>query len=132
MSKPQMIIPMLVCRDVGEQIEFCKRVFAATELSRRAIEDGSVIHATLKINESLIMLHDESSHLESCAPQLDGSSSVVIYLYGDEVDSVVELAITAGAKVLQAAADQCWGDRVARIMDPSGHVWNVATRINEE
>lgn len=130
--KPKMIIPMLVCSNAAEEIEFCQRAFGAVELSRRTAKDGSVIHATLKINESLIMIHNESPHLASRAPQPDGSSSVVTYLYGDEVDEVIERAVTEGAQILLPAEDQYWGDRVGRIVDPSGHVWNIAARIQEE
>ena len=129
--KPEMIIPMLVCRDAAAEIDFCQRAFGAVELSRREAEDGSVVHATLQIEGSLVMVHDESPHLESRAPQPDGSSPVVLYLYGEEVDAVIETAEVAGARVLLPAADQFWGDRVGRILDPSGHVWNIATRIHE-
>ena len=122
---------MLVCRDAAAEIDFCARAFGAVTLSRREGDNGRVVHATLKINEALIMVHDESPHLASRAPQPDGSSSVVIYLYGDEVDSVIEKAIAAGARVLLPAADQFWGDRVGRIVDPEGHVWNVAARITD-
>ena len=120
---------MLVCRDAAAEIDFCQRAFGAVTLSRREEENGQVVHATLKINEALIMVHAESPHLASRAPQQDGSSSVVIYLYGDEVDSVIEKAIVAGARVILPATDQFWGDRVGRIVDPEGHVWNVAARI---
>lgn len=123
---------MLVCSNAAKEIEFCQRVFGAEELSRRTSKDGSVIHATLKINESLIMIHDESPHLASRAPQADGSSSVVNYLYGDEVDSIIERAVAEGAQILLSAENQSWGDRVGRIVDPSGHVWNIAARIQEE
>lgn len=67
--------------------------FGAVELSRRTGKDSSVIHATLEINESLIMIHNESPHLASRAPKPDGSSSVVIYFYGEEVDTVMERAV---------------------------------------
>ena len=127
-----MIIPMLVCRDAAAEINFCKYAFGATELSRREAGNGSVLHATLKIHQSLIMVHDESPHLASRAPGKDGSSPVVIYLYGDEVDSIIAKAVAAGARVLLPAADQSWGDRVGRIVDPEGHVWNIAARIKDE
>ena len=123
---------MLVCREAAAEIDFCQRAFGAVVLSRREAEAGRVVHATLKINEALIMVHDESPQLENRAPQLDGSSPVVIYLYGEEVDAVIERAIAAGARVLRPAADQFWGDRVGRIVDPEGHVWNVAARIYDE
>jgi PhnB protein len=130
--KPKLIIPMLVCRDAAAEVDFCQRAFGAVELSRRVGEDGSVLHATLKISEALIMIHGLSPHLASCAPQPDGSSPVVIYLYGEEVDTVIDKAIAAGARILLPAANQFWGDRVGRIADPEGHVWNVAARIEEE
>lgn len=120
---------MLVCRDAAAEIQFCRRAFGAVEVSRRAADDGSVIHATLEIGGMLVMVHDQAPSLASQAPPVDGSSPVVIYLYGEEVDAVIERAKTAGARVLLPAADQFWGDRVGRILDPAGHVWNIATRI---
>lgn len=130
--KPKMIIPMLVCEDARKEIDFCKSAFDAAELSCREGKDGSVVHATLSINDSLIMVHDESPHLGSRAPQQDGSSSVVTYLYGEDVDVTIERSVAAGARVLIPAEDTFWGDRVGRIIDPSGHVWNIASRINDE
>lgn len=127
--KPKMLVPMLVCRDAAEEIAFCKAAFGAVELSRRTASDGSVVHATLMIHQSLFMVHDVSPHLASQPPALDGSSCVVTYLYGEEVDSVIEKAVLAGAKVLMPAADQFWGDRVGRVIDPAGHVWNIASRL---
>jgi PhnB protein len=125
------VIPMLVCHDPTAEIDFCKTAFDADELSRRSGPDGSVVHATLKIVDAIIMIHDESPHLASRAPQSDGSSSVVIYLYVGDADATIERAVAGGARVLLSAANQFWGDRVGRIIDPAGHVWNVATRIEE-
>jgi PhnB protein len=90
--------------------------------------DGTVVHATLAIGKDMVMVHDESPHLASRAPGLDGSSPVVIYIYMENVDAVMERAVAAGAKVLIAAADRFWGARVGRIIDPAGHVWNVTTK----
>jgi PhnB protein len=123
------LIPMLVCADAAAEIEFCKAAFGAAELSRRADADGSVTHATLGIGELLIMVHGETRHLASQAPLKDGSSPVVIYLYLEDVDSVIARAVAAGARVLTPIADQFWGDRMGRIVDPAGHVWNVASRV---
>lgn len=127
--KPKMIIPMLVCRNAAAEIEFCVAAFGAVELSRRTAEDGSVVHATLMIHQSLMMVHNESPHLASEAPQPDGSSSVVTYLYDEDVDVIINRALAVGAKILLPAEDQFWGDRVGRIIDPEGHVWNIAARI---
>lgn len=126
--KPKMIIPMLVCRDAASEIDFCVGAFGATELSRREAEDGSLVHATLMIHQSLIMVHNESPHLASRAPNADGSSPVVTYLYDENVDEIINRAVALGARILLPAEDQFWGDRVGRIIDPAGHVWNIATR----
>ncbi len=120
---------MLVCRDAEAELNFCIHAFGATELSRRNAHDGSVIHATLAVHQSLIMVHSESPHLASRAPLDDGSSPVVTYLYDNDVDAIMDRAITLGAKVVLPAEDQFWGDRVGRIIDPAGHVWNIAAPI---
>ena len=122
---------MLVCADAAAEIEFCIAAFGAVERSRRAEEDGSVTHATLGIGDLLIMVHGETEHLASRAPHGDGSSPVVIYLYLEDVDAVIERAVAAGARVLTPLEDCFWGDRMARIIDPQGHVWNVASRVDE-
>jgi PhnB protein len=127
----RMVIPMLVCRDGASEIDFCKTAFGAVELSRRSGPDGTVVHATLKIAESVLMIHGEVPALASRAPQSDGSSSVVISIYVDDVDVVTARAVVAGARVLIPVANQFWGDRVGRVIDPAGHVWNISTRIAE-
>lgn len=123
-----MIIPMLTCVDTAAEIEFCKQAFGATLLSERVGTNGKIIHATLAVGDDLFMVHGEISHLASREPQHDGSSSVVVYLYLSDPDLMIEAAVGAGARVLLPAEDAPWGDRVGRIMDPSGHVWNIARR----
>jgi PhnB protein len=77
------------------------------------------------------MVHSEFPALASRAPKPDGSSSTVIYVYVKDADSVVQRAVASGARVLIPLTNQLWGDRVGRIIDPSGHEWNVATRVDE-
>jgi PhnB protein len=122
---------MLVCVNAAAEIEFLKAAFGAVELSRRSKPDGSVTHATLGISELLIMVHGETTHLASRAPQPDGSSPVVIYLYLPDVGAVVARAVATGARILTPLEDQLWGDRMARIIDPAGHVWNIASRVED-
>ena len=126
-----VVMPMLVCRDPSAEIDFCKTTFGAVELVRRPGPDGTVAHAALKIDSAMIMIEGEWSTLTSRSPQRDGSSPVVIYVYVEDVDKVVERAVAAGAKVLIPVKDQFWGDRTGRIMDPMGHVWTVSTRMEE-
>ncbi len=127
----RVVIPMLVCLDAASEIDFCKTAFGAVERSRRSAPDGTVVHATLTIGEAMVMVHGEFPALASRAPQPDGSSPVVVYIYVEDADTVIEQAVAAGARVLIPAANQFRGDRVGRIIDPSGHVWNVAMRAPE-
>ncbi|HEX9692941.1 MAG TPA: VOC family protein [Gemmatimonadales bacterium] len=126
-----VVIPRLVCRDPAAAIDFCVRVFDAVELGRRPGPDGAVAHALLTIGPAMIMIEAEWPTLTSRAPVPDGSSPVVIFVYVKAVDATVERAVACGARVLVPAQNQFWGDRIAWIMDPSGHVWTVATRIEE-
>jgi PhnB protein len=125
------LIPMLVCRDVSAEIDFCKTAFGAVELGRRAGPDGGAAHALLTISGAMVIIEAEWPTLASRAPQPDGSSPVVIYVYVDDVDAVVERAVAAGARILLAVKNQFWGDRTGRIVDPSGHVWTISTRVEE-
>jgi len=124
-------LPMLVCRDVGAELEFCRTVFDAVEVSRRPGADGAVVHALIKIGEAMVIIEGEWPTLTSRAPQGDGSSPVVIFVYVTDVDAVTERAGDAGATILAFPQNQFWGDRTARIVDPAGHVWLAATRIEE-
>jgi PhnB protein len=126
-----VVMPMLVCRDAAAEIEFCKITFGAVELLRRPGPDGKVAHAALTIGGAMIMIEGEWPSLASRAPQPDGSSPVVIYVYVEDVDAVAERAVAAGAKILMPVKNQFWGDRTGRIVDPSGHVWTISTRVEE-
>jgi len=122
------VVPMLICRDSAAEIAFCARAFGAVELSRRVAADGAVMHATLRVANALVMVHGEVVSFPSQAPAADGSSPVVIYLYVEDADRVLERAVAAGARLTLPPMDAPWGDRVGRIVDPAGHVWNVASR----
>ena len=126
-----VLIPRLVCRDPAAAIDFYVSTFGAVERVRRPGPEGTVAHAMLTIGPAMIMIEGEWPTLPSRAPQPDGSSPVVIYVYVENVDQTVEQATARGAQVLVPAQDQFWGDRIAWIMDPAGHVWTVATRIEE-
>lgn len=126
-----VMIPMLVCHDAAAEVDFCKAIFGAVELNRRPRADGTVAHAALTIRGFMIIIEGEWPSIASRAPQLDGSSPVVLYVYVEDVDATLGRAVVAGARILMPAEDQFWGDRTGRIVDPSGHVWTVSTRIEE-
>jgi len=125
------VIPMLVCRDPEAEIGFCVRVLKAEVGVQRPGPDGHTIHAALILGEARIIIQAEFPQFASREPQKDGSSPVVIFVYVDNVDRAVEMTLAAGGSVLMQAQDQFWGDRSARIMDPAGHVWSIASRIEE-
>ena len=126
-----VVIPRLFCRDVAAAIDFCKNTFGAVERVRRPGRDGTVEHALMTIGPAMIMIEAEWPELTSRAPKPDGSSPVVIYVYVEDVDKTVERAVAGGAKVLFPVQNQFWGDRIGWVMDPSGHVWTIATHIEE-
>jgi len=126
-----VVIPRLFCRDVAAAIDFCTNTFGAVELNRRPGPDGKAAHALMTIGPAMIMIEGEWPGMASRAPTPDGSSPVVIYVYVEDVDKTVERAVAGGAKVLSPVENQFWGDRIGWIMDPSGHVWTIATRVEE-
>jgi len=126
-----VIIPRLFCRDVAAEIDFCRNTFGAVERVRRPGPDQTAQHALLTIGPAMIMIEAEWPGVATRAPQPDGSSPVVIYVYVEDVDKTVERAVAGGAKILFPVQDQFWGDRIGWIMDPAGHVWTIATRIEE-
>ena len=126
-----VVTPMLVCRDVEAEVDFCVKTFGAVETVRRPGPDGKIAHSALQIGGHLLMVEAEWPTLASRGPQPDASSPVVIYVYVEDVDAVVERALRAGAKILLPVTNQFWGDRTGRIIDPSGHVWTISTRVEE-
>jgi PhnB protein len=125
------IIPRLVCKEGAAEIDFCLATFDAVELNRRMGPDGMMVHALLTIGNEMLMIEGEWPSLPSRAPKLDGSSPVVIFVYVEDVDKTIERAIANGGTVIVQPQDQFWGDRIAWVMDPAGHVWTIATRIEE-
>src|SRR5258706_7469693 len=122
------IIPRLVCRDPAAAIDFCVGSFGAIERLRRPGPDGRGAHAMLTIGPAMLMIEGEWPTLPSRAPQADGGSPVVLYVYVEDVDRTVERAVALGAKILVPLQDQVSGHRIAWIMDPSRHVLAVANR----
>lgn len=126
-----IVMPRLVCRDAAAEMEFCTRTFDAEELNRRPGPDGTVAHGLLRISGEMIMIEGEWPSLPSRAPMPDGTSPVVIFVYVPDVDATVERAVANGARLLVPLENHFWGDRVAWFMDPAGHVWTVASRVED-
>jgi len=121
------VTPYLIVKGAAKAIEFYKQAFNATELMRFEGPGGAIMHAELKLGDSVVMLADEVPEMGYRAPSPDGGAPVSLYLYDADVDTTVDRAVAAGAKVTRPVADQLYGDRNGTVIDPFGHVWSVGT-----
>jgi PhnB protein len=125
------VTPHLVCAGAGDAIDFYKKAFGATETSRMPGPGGKLMHASIRIGDSAVMLVDEMPEWGSLGPKALKGSPVVIHLYVDDVDAFTARAAAAGAKVTMPVADMFWGDRYGQLEDPFGHRWSVATHVRD-
>jgi uncharacterized glyoxalase superfamily protein PhnB len=123
-----VITPSIVVRGGAEAIEFYKKAFGAKELNRMAGPDGKVLHAEIRIGDSIVTLSDEFPGMGSKSPLSVGGTSSSLLIYTKDVDALFNQALAAGAKVSMPLADMFWGDRYGRVVDPFGHDWQLATR----
>jgi PhnB protein len=122
------ITPYLIVKNGAQAIEFYKKAFDAEVRFRMNGLDGkSIGHAQLKIGDSMFMLADEFPQMNSLSPESIGGSPVSMYLYVEDVDTVFNQAVSAGATVLNPVMDMFYGDRSGYIKDPFGHLWSIAT-----
>ncbi len=119
--------PYLIIGGAGDAIEFYKKAFGATELFRFPTPDGKIGHAEIKIGDSPIMLADEYPEMGYKGPQSLGGSPVSIMIYVEDVDTIFNQAVAAGATVKEAVTDKFYGDRLGTVADPFGHVWHIST-----
>lgn len=127
------VTPYLVIKGAAQAIDYYKKVFGATEVVRMNGPNNTVGHAELQIGDSRIMLADENPQMGEghASATTIGASPVSLYVYLPNVDEVIQRAKTAGAKVLRPAEDQFYGDRSGFIQDPFGHLWGIATHIED-
>jgi len=123
-----IVTPTIVVRGAANAIEFYKKAFGAKELSRMDGPGGKILHAEIKIGDSIVMINDEFPEMGSTSPESVGGISASLMIYTKDVDGLFNQALAAGAKVTMPVADQFWGDRYGRVKDPFGHDWQLATR----
>ena len=121
------VTPYLIFSGASDAIAFYKRALGAEEVMRMADPGGRIHHAEIKIGDSRIMMADEHPELQALSPKTVGGSPVSIHLYVEDVDTAVEHAVAAGAKLIRPVADQFYGDRLGGIEDPFGYRWFIAT-----
>ena len=125
------VTPYLAVDDAAAAIEYYVKAFGAEERGRMEAPDGKIGHAELAIGDSSVMLSDPSPQASTRPPSELGGTSASVLLYVEDVDAVVKQAVAAGATVTMEVADQFWGDRFGTITDPFGHVWSIATHVED-
>jgi len=122
------VTPYLAITGAVQAIDWYKRAFGAKELQREAGPDGRLIHARLRIGDSIVMLSDTFSGGHKDPLQL-GGASVTLHIYSNNVDPLWKMAVDAGAKVDMELDDMFWGERYGQLTDPFGHSWSLSMRI---
>jgi PhnB protein len=125
------VTPSLFVAGAAKAIDFYKKALGAEELMRFPGPDGSIMHAELKIGDSIIMLADEMPDQGGRGPKSIGGTPVSFFLYQENVDAAWKRAVDAGAKPIMPLADQFWGDRTGCLEDPFGHQWWLAQHIED-
>jgi PhnB protein len=125
------VTPYLFIKGAASAIEFYKNVFGATEVMRMPAPNGQIMHAELRIGDSIVMLSDENPQVGALSPRSIGGTAGGLNVYIADVDAVTQKAVDAGAKLVRPVKDQFYGDRSSSIIDPFGHMWSVATHVED-
>jgi PhnB protein len=127
----QTVTPYLAVDDAAEAIEYYKKAFGAKERARMEAPGGKIGHAELEIGDSLVMLSDPLPQATTRPPKELGGTTASVFMYVEDVDAVVKQAVDAGATITMEVADQFWGDRFGSVQDPFGHLWSIATHVED-
>lgn len=128
------ITPYMVVNDVPTAIEFYKRAFGAEQLLRMDAPDGKVMHAEIKIGNSILMMTSEMDMgpgMKSQGPLTLKGTPVSFMMYVEDVDVTAKKAMEAGMETLRPVENQFYGDRCGTFKDPFGHIWSIATHIED-
>lgn len=125
------VTPYLIVKNASQALDFYRKAFNAEELFRMDGPQGTISHAEIKIGDSAIMLADETPDSEAKSPQSYGGTPVSLMIYVEDVDKMAKQAEEAGIKVVRAVKDQFYGDRSGMFEDPFGHVWTLATHVED-
>ena len=125
------VTPYLYIKGATAAIDYYKKVFGAQEIMRLEAPGGMIGHAELKIGDSIIMLGDENPQWGTKGPKTLGGSATGMHVYVDDVDSVIQGAVDAGAQLIRPVKDQFYGDRSGSVIDPFGHIWSISTHTED-
>ena len=125
------VTPHLICAGAADAIEFYKKAFNAVETSRLPGPQGKLMHASIRIGDSTVMLAEEVPDWGTFGPKSLKGSAVLIHLYVADADAFAAHAVAAGAKMTMPVTDMFWGDRYGQLEDPFGHRWSIATHARD-
>src|SRR5512140_132288 len=125
------VTPYLIVEGAARALDFYKEALGAQELYRMPMPDGRIAHSELRIGNSIVMLADENPQMNARGPKSLGGSPITLMVYVEDVDKVFARAVAAGAVVQRPIANQFYGDRTGGITDPFGHVWYLATHVED-
>ena len=125
------VIPYLTIDGASAAIDFYSKVFGATERMRMDGPDGKIAHAEIEIGRGMVMLSDEFPEMGGKSPKTVGGSSVTVMAYVEDVDDAFRRALDNGAKQVRPVENQFYGDRSGSFEDPFGHVWYIATHVED-
>jgi PhnB protein len=125
------VSPYLIVAHAAAALEFYRTAFGATLKRRLAMPDGKIMHAEMRIGDSIVMLADEFPSHEAFGPEHFGGSPVSVVLNVGNADTLYAQALAAGATSLRPMTDQPFGDRSGTIRDPFGHRWTLTTHIED-
>ena len=125
------VIPYLTVDGAADAIDFYVRVLGGKERMRMSGPDGKIGHAEVEIGRGMVMVSDEFPDMGGKSPTSVGGSAVTVMVYVEDVDAVFQRAIGAAAKELRPLENQFYGDRSGQFEDPFGHVWYVASHVED-
>ena len=125
------VTPAIVVRDAAAAIDFYKKAFGAEEIDRMAGPDGSIMHAEIRIGDSILMLGEENEQWGTKSPLSLNGVHGSLHIYVEDADAAFNRALKAGATVRYPLEDAFWGDRYGKVTDPFGHEWGLATRVKD-
>jgi PhnB protein len=127
------LTPHITLRNAADAIKFYKEVFDAVEVMSTPYPQNNekIMHAELRIGDSLLMINDEIPEMGAHSPQSLSGTNLTLHMYVPDVDAAFNRAVQAGAQVIMPVADTFWGDRYGMLVDAWGQNWALATRVRE-
>ena len=125
------VTPSIVVAGAAKAIDFYKKALGAEEVMRFPGPGGTIMHAEIRVGDSVVMLADEMPEQGGRSPKSYGGTPVSFFVYKDNVDAAWKRAVDAGAKEIMPLQDMFWGDRTGCLEDPFGHRWWLAQHVQD-